>query len=1415
MRRKTGLARKFNLFIAAFLVVVMMITGNASPQQTAYAEPSSDVTDSVDNGASMDDATISEESVPAHSSTFIPWPVTATIGKEDGGAVLKVNGEIVNPVFMYGNTMKQFPNYSAFLDTIDKVKTRDVHGYMWVNVLKDNVWNAQVNDDIFTRDPNAYGIIRVGLQDEMSFDAGEYSVTEKGNRPGWPSVASKAWRSELDSTISNYLEWLSRQPYANRIIGFQIMGMETGEWFYNSNDLSVGNGEDYSAPMVAAFRQWLTDKYGSDATLRAAWNNSGVTLATASIPTAAERDYTAENYFRSMATEGKTIDYQTFYSEEVAGMINYAAGLFKQKTDSRVLVGAMYGYPYMFATYVRPSNHGHQALRKILESDSVDFIGSPVQYNDRRMGLSAEPMGAFDSLALNGKMLIVENDTRTHVIDSTPYTDDQTYRPRVFSLQETLDATRRETANEIITGGGQYWMDLFSHGWWNDEDIWDENQKLIALQASKYLISADRTFRPDVAVILDEESYSYHTLITNYNTPTNNPYAPAGQPDSGFGHLLARQQRELAKSGVKYGYYLMSDIDKIPSSVKTYIFLNAYRVTNAQKASIDSLKKDDNVLVFIRAPGYFNDTGSDVTNISNLIGMTMSKATHTSPATQIFDSSDPATLGSGVSVYGGWKIGGDTGEVEPVYSYTPSFYVTDSQAEAIGHYDTDPGKISFARKDFGNWTSIFSASGSLPAGLIRSIAVNVGGAHSYYNEGNDNVRTDGKIIMMHASVGNSGIKTIYLPRPSRVVDLIANRTVATGATSFSFYLGETRTALYNILPNDSLIEEVEGGTVTKSGAWSDDVKYGYSDGKAVISNQAGDSVTYAFSGTDLSLKASTGPNRGRANVAIDGIEYPYIEMYSPNLEYNKEFVIAQGLPSGPHTIEITVDDNKHRNSSGTSIALDAFVVGETIAGSGSTPAPIPVQQSIFTTQTPLAYGSDTQYELGTKFKSTVDGSIMKARLYSGANEGGIHTVSIWRANDGVRLSGPHNWIITPGNSEWKEFELPTPLKIKANTDYIVSVTNSSTDKIYAVSNDGFSVPISNRNLVTYSGSGVYSGTLGSMPSATSLNRNYFRDIVFVPNNSEQIFTSQVPETFSHDAQYELGTKFKTKIKGYITKAKVFTSEGEGGNHSVSLWRASDGTRVAGPYTWNIASGTSGWKEYELPSPVSVDPGVDYIVSVTNSSTDKQYAVSDNGLISPIQNGHLVTYVSSGVYSAALGSMPTNTNLNRNYFRDVVFVPAHGESVLSTQVPSGYGADQQYELGTKFKTTVNGHVSRVRLYTYEYEGGNHTVRIWKASDGTLLTGPYLWNVTAGVRGWREFILPTALSVAANEDYIVSITNSSTDKVYAFAENGYGSPIVNGHLVTYAGSGVYSGTLGTMPTATYGQRNYFRDVVFIPD
>ena len=77
----------------------------------------------------------------------------------------------------------------------------------------------------------------------------------------------------------------------------------------------------------------------------------------------------------------------------------------------------------------------------------------------------------------------------------------------------------------------------------------------------------------------------------------------------------------------------------------------------------------------------------------------------------------------------------------------------------------------------------------------------------------------------------------------------------------------------------------------------------------------------------------------------------------------------------------------------------------------------------------------------------------------------------------------------------------------------------------------------------------------------------------------------------------------------------------------------------------------------------------------------------------------------------------------------------------------------------------------------------------------------------------FMLPTPLGVAANTDYVVAVSSSS-DRYYAEQINGFAAPIVNGHLHTYVGSGVYTPSLGTMPTLVWRNTNYFRDVVFVP-
>ncbi len=153
------------------------------------------------------------------------------------------------------------------------------------------------------------------------------------------------------------------------------------------------------------------------------------------------------------------------------------------------------------------------------------------------------------------------------------------------------------------------------------------------------------------------------------------------------------------------------------------------------------------------------------------------------------------------------------------------------------------------------------------------------------------------------------------------------------------------------------------------------------------------------------------------------------------------------------------------------------------------------------------------------------------------------------------------------------------------------------------------------------------------------------------------------------------------------------------------------------------------------------------------------------------------------------------------------------TIFTSQIPGVYENDADYELGTRFRADVNGTITQVRLYTNALEGGSHTVRIWRVSDSAVVAGPYTWNFSSGNAGWKSFTLPAPLSITANTDYTVSVSNSS-DRYYAGQLNGFDAPIVNGHVSTYTGSGVYSTILGTMPTLIWNNTNYFRDVVFAP-
>lgn len=243
--------------------------------------------------------------------------------------------------------------------------------------------------------------------------------------------------------------------------------------------------------------------------------------------------------------------------------------------------------------------------------------------------------------------------------------------------------------------------------------------------------------------------------------------------------------------------------------------------------------------------------------------------------------------------------------------------------------------------------------------------------------------------------------------------------------------------------------------------------------------------------------------------------------------------------------------------------------------------------------------------------------------------------------------------------------------------------------------------------------------------------------------------------------------------------------------------------------------------------MTATPGAGGTATITWTTSELATSRVDYGMVSSALNlnqtdAALVTAHSINLSGLAAGATyyyrvtSADASGNSATYYPLPHLPPHftalGFSIFTNQVPTTYDHDLAYDLGTKFWTDVNGQITQVRLYVNATEGGDHSVRIWRVSDSTLLAGPFTWNITSGSEGWKSFTLPTPLAIIANTDYIVSISNSS-DQYYAAQQNGFDAPIVNGSLHTYVGSGVYTATLGTMPTESWENSNYFRDIVFV--
>jgi hypothetical protein len=151
------------------------------------------------------------------------------------------------------------------------------------------------------------------------------------------------------------------------------------------------------------------------------------------------------------------------------------------------------------------------------------------------------------------------------------------------------------------------------------------------------------------------------------------------------------------------------------------------------------------------------------------------------------------------------------------------------------------------------------------------------------------------------------------------------------------------------------------------------------------------------------------------------------------------------------------------------------------------------------------------------------------------------------------------------------------------------------------------------------------------------------------------------------------------------------------------------------------------------------------------------------------------------------------------------------SLLTTQVPAFIGTDNTpYELGMKWKSSVAGQVSAIRFYKGASEAGTHTGHLWNASGALLATVVFTGESASG---WQSAKLSTPVAITPNSTYVVSV--STSNNYFADTRDVFAAVVTNQSLFSIADglNGVFGG-IGTFPTNSYHNSNYFRDVVFAP-
>ena len=350
------------------------------------------------------------------------------------------------------------------------------------------------------------------------------------------ALYSTVFRDDATEMLLQLIRYFQTFPYAEHIVGYQISGGNTQEWFHL--DLN-GSLHENALPY---FNDYLKKKGLSPARI---------------LP---DMEETKNNCH---LTDPMQREYIRFANDSVSDLVEHLCKAVKEAIDFQQIVGLFYGYTMEVS---HKPLWGSHSLTRLLDCPYVDFFSSPCSYADKRaLGVDWPDMIPVSSLDLHGKACFIECDVRTYLTkgpnEYRPSCDPHhIYTSAVWAGPPTealsVSAVRKSFARQLTCGHGLWWFDMFGH-WYDSESLMQEMHRSFEIyREAKMHASPD--FPREVAVFLDENTYS-----------------TIGGAHPAF--MSVRDMRvTLGEAGAPYSVFLICDFERInweESPYKAVLFL--------------------------------------------------------------------------------------------------------------------------------------------------------------------------------------------------------------------------------------------------------------------------------------------------------------------------------------------------------------------------------------------------------------------------------------------------------------------------------------------------------------------------------------------------------------------------------------------------------------------------------------------------------------------------------------------------------------------------------------------------------------------------------------------------------------------------------------------------------------------------